>query len=211
MRKNYQCESTRYYGCYDGGTRTVWKITTPSGQKYTIIKPSGSYAYIETRYMNAGRADNFKEAMKMIYGWEDAGKSFEPDLTDKKVVMGLMKNDTYCYRTKLLIEDGVIIPNLQTAVYLFNEQFNDGYNRKGKTYYFSNRSNMSTILKELKLNDEELLTFCKYAISRDPMCAESVPGRLMTKMVAAGKGAELLVPSTDGINMDWLKEPCFAA
>jgi len=205
MRKNYQCESTRYYGCYDGGTRTVWKITTPSGQKYTIIKPSGSYAYIETRYMNAGRADNFKEAMKMIYGWEDTGKSFEPDLTNKAVVIDLMQKDEYCERTKLLIEDGIIVPNLQTAVYLFNDQFE---NVSGKRH---NLANLGMILSNLKLSDEELLTFCKYAISRDPMCAESVPGRLMTKMVAAGKGAELLVPSTDGINVDWLKEPCFAA
>ena len=88
MRKNYQCESTRYCGCYDGKTRIIWEITTPSGHKYTIIKPYGGVAFIKTRYVNVGHAANFKEAIKKIYRWEDAGKSFEPDLTDKKSCYG---------------------------------------------------------------------------------------------------------------------------
>ena len=119
--------------------------------------------------------------------------------------MDLMRKDEYCESTSLLIEDKVIVSNLQTAVYLFNDQFN---NIPGTRV---NLAKMIILLRTLKLTDDELVTFYRYAISRDPMCAESIPGDLMTKMVAAGKGTELLVPSTDGIDEDWLKEPCFAA
>ena len=205
IRKGYNCESCKYYGCYDGGTQMVWKITTPSGQKYKINKPSGGRAYIETRYKSVGIADDYNDAMKQIYEWEDNGVSFEPDLSNKDEVIALMKGDHICLKTKLLIEDNIIVPNLQTAVFLFHDQY---VNKEGTR---QNLAKMLTILRTIRLNDDELFTFCRYAIKKDPMCAETIPGDLLTKAIKTGRAAVLCTPSTEGIDVTWYDEPCFVS
>ena len=69
---------------------------------------------------------------------------------------------------------------------------------------------MHTILSSLNLNDEELLIFCRYAISRDPMCAGSIPSDFLARMTVAGRSSEIFTPIVDEIDTNWLKSPCFA-
>ena len=207
IREGYRCKVKNYTGGYNGGILTVWKIDTPSGEKYEILKNSKSgNASLKDGYgiTIIGSANNFNEAMKEIYKWENAGISKNPNLKSETVILQLLNGPHYWPSVvKTLEEFGSIKLNLQTAVYLFESHFNTWE----KNRY--NLTNLDSILRTFNLEETETIILCRYAISRDPKCIESFPKNLMSEAVKDGSIQKLVTPSGNGINPEWLISPCF--
>lgn len=204
IKNGYKETKRKIVGGYEGGTITVWRITTPSGNIYEVSKNSKNrFAYITDKdnFKILGAEESYQTALKQIYYWEDNGIRVLPDLTNTSDIKNILNQYHGIVNAVSLIQDGCIKPDLQTAVYLFATN-KDKYSKH-------NWVNLDLILKIINLNEEDVITLCKYTIAEDIDCVKAIPSNLLVKMTKKGKAKEQLTPDVSKINPLWLTEPSY--
>lgn len=206
IRDGYKEDKRKLTGGYNGGTTTIWRITAPSGNTYEVSKNSNDgYVYITDKddFKVIDVKESYRLALSQIYDWEDQGVNVLPDLTKVKDIKDILTSYHGIIYARKLIEQGCIESNLQTAVYLFHTHA--CYIKDTR----HNLANLHSIFRSMDLSDEESIALCKYAISKDPNCAESFPSDLIVKMTKAGKAGELFTPDETVIDPAWFNNPSY--
>lgn len=206
IRDGYKEDKRKLTGWYNGGTTTIWRITAPSGNTYEVSKNSNNrIVYITDKddFKVIAIKESYRLALSQIYDWEDNSINVLPDLTKEKDIKDILNSYHGIIYASTLIEKGCIESNLQTAVYLFHSHYCDV---KDTRY---NLANLGSIFRNMDLSDEESIALCKYAISKDPNCAESFPSDLIVKMTKAGKAGELFTPDETAIDPAWFNNPSY--
>ena len=182
------------HGIMSDSTFPIWDVQTPSGKKYKIVR---NCVCDENQFFQLYEASSFNNAIKKIYEWEDNNINVLPDLTNPDTIIDLIKSYTSTCLYELF-RNNLLIPNLQTAVYIFN-----------LLYEKNNAFLASFILNNISMTENEKVTFLKYTIRRDYKCAVSVPPNLIEKYAKNGKAYELFIPSDKDINPEWLEKPAY--
>lgn len=206
IKNGYSLTQRKISGIYDGGTLTIWNIKAPSGNEYKVSKNSKSGGAVITdkdSFKVLSVEENYRFALMQIYDWEDNHANVLPDLTKASEIKSILDGKDGLLEVGKLVKKGCIESNLQTATYLFHSHFHNVENTK------YNATNLRSIFRELSLSEEESIALCRYAISKDPNCAEDVPSDLVVKMTKEGRAGELFTPSANAIDPDWLLEPSF--
>lgn len=206
IRTGYKEDKRKLTGGYNGGTTTIWRITAPSGNEYEVSRNSNNgttYITDKDSFKTLSIEKNYRFALMQIYDWEDNHVNVLPDLTKASDIKSILDSHYGIIYTDKLIEKGCIESNLQTAVYLFNSHYCDVKDTR------RNLANLGGIFRSMSLSEEDSVALCRYAISKDPNCAETFPSNLVVKMTKEGKAGELFTPSDDKINPDWYENPAF--
>lgn len=206
IRDGYKEDKRKLTGGYNGGTTTIWRITAPSGNTYEVSKNSNNrIVYITDKddFKVIAIKESYRLALSQIYDWEDNSINVLPDLTKEKDIKDILNSYHGIIYASTLIENECIESNLQTAVYLFHSHYCDVKDTR------HNLANLNSIFRNMDLSDEESIALCKYAISKDPNCAESFPSDLIVKMTKAGKAGELFTPDETVIDPAWFNNPSY--
>lgn len=110
IRNGYKETKRKIVGGYEGGTITVWRITTPSGNIYEVSKNSKNrFAYITDKdnFKILGAEESYQTALKQIYYWEDNGIRVLPDLTNTSDIKNILNQYHGIVNAASLIQDEI--------------------------------------------------------------------------------------------------------
>lgn len=184
-------------------------ITAPSGNQY-VIHSDASITDVNN-FKELGTFRSINAALDQIYIWEEYREPVLPNLKDRDCVISLL-NTKYSFSSTInpvssainaekLIDIGVIVPTLHTAIYLY-----ELFSRTDEIGY-NDISNMRAVIENLPLPFEDAVKFCNYAMNKNPECARCIPDELLVKCVRENVTDKLFSPNDITIDQEWLNSP----